>query len=231
MKNLASTHSAVFFHESFLVRVDDAVIVAAPSLQTILSTLPSLIMSSQSWLSPGVADEEAQKEQDSNWASTDNEDFTPGVSSNAASSSGETKRGCTFWLYLFLGTVLSILFIIAASLQWTDANLNLMWGIFYVAHAVLAIVGTLRMCMCKAMLSKPILFVSGAMLLWSIALLIVAAVDLSKTPSGGAKEGGDASNRTERQEIGYELGGSILGCLSCIYFFCMVLCCDTAPSN
>lgn len=193
---------------------------------------------SQSWLSPDVkssTDVESGEQHDSNWASKDNEDFSgadysAGASGkNSTQSEGKTGRGCMWWTHLFLGTVLSILFIVAASLQWTDKNLSLQWGIFYVIHAILAILGTLRLCMCKGMLTKPILFTGAAMLIWSIVLLCIAAVDLSKTPKNTPGE--DTNNRTARQEIGFELGGAILGCLSCIYFIMMCMCCDKAPKK
>ena len=189
---------------------------------------------SQSWLSPDV---EAEKQQAENWQETPADNAPAASSSSGAatftpgtSSSEKKGRECTFWLNLFISVVLVILFIVAASVEWNDAKGAIMWGIFYIVHAVLAIVGTLRFFMCKRMLTKPILFVSGCILIWSIVLLCLAAVDLSRTKKGGSKGGGDAKNRTYREEIGYELGGSILGCLSCIYFFCMCMCCDKAPS-
>ena len=83
--------------------------------------------------------------------------------------------------------------------------------------------------MCKAMWTKPLLFVSGAMLIWSLVLLSLAAVDLSKSNKGGSTQGGDANNQTNRQEVGFELGGSILGCMSCLYFMSMCACLDKAP--
>jgi hypothetical protein len=193
---------------------------------------------SHSWLSPDV---ESGKQDGNNWAEdapAADADYSGGVTGTAATSttpsSSETttsKRGCSFWVNMFIAIVFAILFIVAASVEWNDVNRAVMWGIFYICHAVLALVGVLRMCMCKSMLTKPILLTSAAMLIWSIVLLSLAAVDLSKSVKGGETQGGDSNRRTYREEIGYELGGSILGCLSCIYFFCMCMCCDKAPSN
>jgi uncharacterized integral membrane protein len=196
---------------------------------------------SQSWLTPdaeqggGSATSTGVEHQgDSNWQqeSTNPAPASASSSNDSPSSSGNNnKRKCCWWTHLFCGVVLSILFIVAASLEWNDVNLALMWGIFYIVHAILAIVGTIRLVMCKSMLTKPLMFVSGAMLVWSLVLLSLASVDLSKSAKGGSTQGGDSPNQTNREEVGFELGGSILGCVSCIYFLNMCLCLDKAPQK
>ena len=79
---------------------------------------------------------------------------------------------------------------------------------------------------CTLLLSKPILVVALMMSIWSIILLGLAASDLAKAPKGGSTQGGDANNRTYREEVGFEMGGALLGILSCIYHVVMVQCCD-----
>lgn len=79
---------------------------------------------------------------------------------------------------------------------------------------------------CTVILSKPILVVALLMSVWSIILLGLAASDLAKANKGGSTQGGDANNRTYREEVGFEFGGALLGVLSCVYHVLMVQCCD-----
>ena len=83
-------------------------------------------MSSQSWLTPDAeqggasmsAGVEEQQQDSSNW-----QESTAPASSSTKDSSSSNKRKCCWWTHLFLGVVLSILFIVAASLEWNDVNL------------------------------------------------------------------------------------------------------------
>lgn len=82
---------------------------------------------SQSWLTPdaeqgGGSTTSTGVEQDSNWQESTNP-AASASSNNDSSSSSNNKRGCCWWTHLFCGVVLSILFIVAASLEWNDANL------------------------------------------------------------------------------------------------------------
>lgn len=93
-------------------------------------------------------------------------------------------------------------------------------------HAILAMLGVIRPFCCTQLLGKPILLISVGMFVWSVILMGLAAYDLAKAEKGGPTEGGDANNSTNRQEIGFELGGALLGVLSTIYHIVMVQCCD-----
>jgi hypothetical protein len=63
------------------------------------------------------------------------------------------------------------------------------------------------------------------MIVWSVVYIVIDALDFKDTPKGGSKEGGDNDNQTRRQELGYDLGGASLVCLSAIYHATMVKCC------
>jgi hypothetical protein len=88
---------------------------------------------SQSWLTPdaeqggGSATSTGVEHQgDSNWQqeSTNPAPTSASSSNDSPSSSGNNnKRKCCWWTHLFCGVVLSILFIVAASLEWNDVNL------------------------------------------------------------------------------------------------------------
>lgn len=166
-------------------------------------------------------------------SSTSNENWQDSTENDKPSTSTKSSsgRGCKFWTCLALGIVFTILFVISASLEFNDVSLVFMWATFYIIQAILAIIGLIRLLCCKGMLTMPILIVSLAMLLWSLVLIGLAAADFSKAVPGGETQGGDTDNRTNKEEIGYELGGAILGTLSTIYHICLVKCCDKKPEE
>lgn len=180
------------------------------------------------------ADDEAPRvssTSNENWQDTTETDKPSSSSTTNSSSGGGGGRGCMFWSCLALGIVFTILFVISASLEFNDIKSAIMWAIFYIIQAILAIFGLVRILCCKGMLTMPILIVSLAMLIWSLVLIGLSAYDLAKAESGGDAQGGDADNRTDKEEIGFELGGAILGALSTIYHVCLVKCCDKKPEQ
>jgi hypothetical protein len=85
---------------------------------------------SQSWLTPdaeqggGSATSTGVEHQgDSNWQQESTNPAPSSASSKDSPSSGNNERKCCWWTHLFCGVVLSILFIVAASLEWNDVNL------------------------------------------------------------------------------------------------------------
>jgi hypothetical protein len=187
---------------------------------------------SASWVDPEVpADAPGSS---SHWSAgekepstTDSSNWQQDASSSAVPKQEPKKRGrCLLWFKLALGIILTVLFVISASLEFNDTSRVIMWFLFYLFNAILAGVGVIRPFCLTQLLSKPILLVSGCMLVWAVVLVGLAASDLAKTKPGGSTEGGDADNRTYRQEVGFELGGAILGLLSAIYHVVMVMCCD-----
>jgi hypothetical protein len=186
---------------------------------------------SASWI-----DEEAPadaKASNTSWSAGEQEPSNADASNWQADASSDApkeepkKSGrCFLYFKLAIGVILSVVFVISASLEFNDTDKVIMWFIFYVIHAILAMFGVVRPFCLTQLLSKPMLLVSMGMLVWSLVLMGLAAWDLAKAEKGGATQGGDANAQTYRQEVGFELGGAILGILSTIYHVAMVQCCD-----
>jgi hypothetical protein len=66
------------------------------------------------------------------------------------------------------------------------------------------------------------------MTIYSIALLVIGAIDLSKSNAGGAKVGtGDEDKRTLQEELIFEVAGAGLGLVSALYHMMATKCCVT----
>lgn len=129
--------------------------------------------------------------------------------------------------------ILAALFVYSFAVQFNDASDMASWLAFYAAHVLFALVCiiVLSPCCCGSNISgqgRIVLLASAAVLgIWSVVMVILSAVDLSKTEAGGEERGGDNDGATEREEKAYEVAGAAVGLVSAMYAACLV---KTAPS-
>jgi len=135
-----------------------------------------------------------------------------------------------FWA-LCPSIFLLILFVASTVLQFNDVDLSIMWSLFYLLHAILILsLLLLRQGWIRCTAAEQIKIVASCpavgMIVWSLILICIASVDLSKVEEGGPEDGGDNESATEKEEVAYELAGACLGFLSASYhlyflsFFC-----------
>ena len=141
------------------------------------------------------------------------------------SPSGEpTDANSTPCCSTLLGTILRgaaalllfVLFGYGAFVQGNDDGAVLMWTIFYIVHAlanVVALVGYICTFI-ESVICTTMFRANLAMIVWSTVLVLITAVQLSKTEHGGDVAGGDMPKAEEREEKAYELAGATLGLVS-----------------
>jgi hypothetical protein len=130
---------------------------------------------------------------------------------------------CGAVMILLISTAFLALFVYSATTQNNDSD-KLKWVIFYALSASLAALFMVSYMCCFP--AKVFYVLSVGMIIWSIVIIVMTAMDFKKTEKGGAKVGtGDNDNQTLRQELGYELGGASLSLLSSLYHMTMVCCC------
>lgn len=164
------------------------------------------------------------------WTSNNNED--PSSSSavddialnnaegvDSSSSPGRPARTFFHWRSIVFYTVsilLFALFIYAAVVQNNDSDV-VVWYFFYALHAVLPATVILH-CVFPAKITYVL---SAVMVIYSLVLIIISAVNL-----GGVKEGEQTQNGQSslQEELAFELGGACLGLISAVYHGGVVKC-------
>jgi hypothetical protein len=114
-------------------------------------------------------------------------------------------------------------FVYSATTQDNDAD-GWQWTIFYSLNAALVAAFVVYYVCCFPL--KVLYLLATAMGVWSIVYIVIAALKFKDAPKGGPDAGtGDNDNMTEREEIGFEMGGAALGLLSALYHVCIAKCC------
>lgn len=134
-------------------------------------------------------------------------------------------ESCCKWGALGVSCAFFVLFVASSTVQDNDTDGSAIpYLLFYALHAIIALAYILAHCIFTQRFHGLVKGLSIGMFIWSIVFLIVSSVQFSKTSSGGAEEGGDNPNATKKEEIGYEIGGALLGALSCLFHYGMVRC-------
>jgi hypothetical protein len=136
--------------------------------------------------------------------------------------------GVKTFILCFVSACLFVLWIYSAYSSLNDDNHPIRWFLFYLFHALIAAAFVAAKCFCGSSgggLGTPILFVATALCIWSFALVIKSAIDVSNTPKGGDSEGGNAPQFNNREEKVLNLSGAALTLASAIYHIVAVKCC------
>jgi hypothetical protein len=132
---------------------------------------------------------------------------------------------CRKWAALAISSAFFVLFVASSTVQDNDTGGSaISYLLFYALHAIVALCYVLSHCIFTQRFLRVSQGLSVGMFVWSIVFLIVSSVQFSNTSSGGTEAGGDNPNATKKEEIGYEIGGALLGALSCLFHFLMVRC-------
>lgn len=130
---------------------------------------------------------------------------------------------CKKWAGLIISASLFVVFVASTTVQENDEDGGAIpYLLFYALHAIVALSYILSHCIFTQRFHRLVQVLSVAMFIWSVVFLIVSSVRFSDAESGGAEEGGDNPDATNKEEIGYEIGGAILGAVSCVFHLCMV---------
>lgn len=135
-----------------------------------------------------------------------------------SSSPGPAARTFTWRSILFytVSILLFALFIYAAVVQNNDSD-AVVWYLFYALHAVLPATVILH-CVFPA---KVTYVLSAVMVLYSLVLIIISAVNLAGVKEGEKTQNGQSSLQ---EELAFELGGACLGLISAVYHGGVVKC-------
>jgi len=139
----------------------------------------------------------------------------------------EYSRRTKLCALTILSILLTALFIISAAVQTNDENDVASYMTFYSLNAILTIVASLQQNIerCNdrspaSQLTKATLFcfygLSILLGVWSIVLIGISANGLMSVEDPG-DESIDNPSATEKENIGYEMGGASLGLTSVIY--------------
>jgi hypothetical protein len=132
---------------------------------------------------------------------------------------------CCQWTGLAVSAAFFVLFVASSTVQDNDTNGSAIpYLIYYALLAMNALCYILSHCIFTQRFLRLVQGLSVSMFIWSIVFLIVSSVQFSNTSSGGANAGGDNPNATKKQEVGYEIGGALLGALSCLFHYAKVRC-------
>jgi hypothetical protein len=126
-----------------------------------------------------------------------------------------------YLIRLFIQVFLVFLFLASFAVQFNDAADVIAWIIFYFAQAVLAFGMAVYLTYPQKYFDcysrqRGLAQMAGSLAIWSLVLVVIASIDMAKTPSGGEEEGGDNDSATKREEIAYELGGAMLGLVAAL---------------
>ncbi|KAG7348911.1 transmembrane family 220 helix protein [Nitzschia inconspicua] len=157
------------------------------------------------------------------------QEMTPNKKTSNTSADDSTKKcfnfscSCGAVAILLVSCAFLAVFVFSAIVQKNDLSDHMQWLLFYsLSAAVVALFMISYMCCFP---TKAFYVLSVGMSIWAIVIIIMTALEFSKSEKGGPKEGtGDNDSQTLRQELGYELGGASLSLISSLYHT-MILCC------
>jgi len=182
-------------------------------------------MSTPDWLQPSseppkydveLSDDAAAGNDSSN---NRQQQFTAPEIENAPSvESSPTKSRFILFAHYGISLIFFVLFIVAAAYQGNDGSDSLLWLLFYALNA--ASVGLFfffKSCFYSMQncVEKPLLGYGAAMIIWSIVMLIIWSIKLSKAKS--SDPGGDSNRFNDKQEKALEVTGAALCLIAGIY--------------
>ena len=133
------------------------------------------------------------------------------------------RRWCPTVALTIVSALFLVLFVYAAIANSNDGEgFRIMWIAFYSLHAALAGLAIVqRAC---AVLNTFLPSMAIFLAVWSTTLMILAAIQASRTDSGGPEQGGDIDGRDEKEEHIFEAAGAGLGLLSALFHLLVVKC-------
>lgn len=105
-------------------------------------------------------------------------------------------------------------FIYSAYVQFNDPDPAL-WTSFYVLHAILVVLALIPM----PVLARGVFALAGVTAIFSIVLIVLNAIELSKGGLDDEESHRDGTTKTE--ELSYELAGASIGLFSALFHSCL----------
>jgi hypothetical protein len=130
---------------------------------------------------------------------------------------------------IIISTLLFILWAYSAYSQINDAELAILWALFYACNAFVAIAFVVTKAFCTITqglnVVKPLSIQLVLLIIWGIGLTIASSIDVSNAPKGDEYAGDDSEFANYREEQVLKLSGALLCVASATYHLAVLKYC------